>query len=42
LGIEHIFVTTHLAMQALIQGEQPQIRYDTIMTPMTPATPEDS
>jgi SulP family sulfate permease len=33
LGAERIFVTTHLAMQALTQGEQPQIRYDTIMTP---------
>jgi sulfate permease, SulP family len=32
LGPEHIFVTTHLAMQALTQGEQPQIRYGTIMT----------
>jgi SulP family sulfate permease len=32
LGAERIFVTTHLAMQALTQGEQPQIRYDTIMT----------
>lgn len=33
LGEERIFVTTHLAMQALTEGEQPQIRYDTIMTP---------
>ena len=34
LGAERIFVSTHLAIRALSQGEQPQIRYDTIMTRM--------
>jgi SulP family sulfate permease len=31
LGPDRIFVSTHLAIRALSQGDQPEIRYDTIM-----------